>query len=80
MFLFKQKHNEMIVNSRNVRTRAHDALLFTVKRPNNEIYKRNIYYSGAHKLNVLPVVTRKIEKYDVFKTNQKKWLLNTINL
>ena len=29
MFKFKKKHSEIIVNIRNVFTRAHDALLFT---------------------------------------------------
>ena len=49
MFMFKQKNNVMIVNRREVNTRAHDALLFTLFRPNNEKYKRNIYYNGAQR-------------------------------
>ena len=65
--MFKQRNNEMIVNIREVFTRVHDALLFTSIRPNNEKYKRNIYYKGA-------------VKYENFKLNQKKWLLSTINL
>ena len=80
MFMFKQKHNEMIVNRREVFTRAHDALLFTVIRPNNEKYKRNVYYKGALKWNELSVENRNIDKYENFKSSQKKWLLNTINL
>ena len=39
MFMFKQRENEIIVNRRDIRTRAHDALLFTMIRPNNEKYK-----------------------------------------
>ena len=78
MFMFKQKHNEMIVNRRDVYTRAHDALLFTTKRPDNEKYKRNIYYKGAVRWNELSVKTRNINKYEIFKSNQKKWLKQTI--
>ena len=33
MFMYKQKYNELIVNYRDVRTRAHDALLFNTVRP-----------------------------------------------
>ena len=79
MFMFTQKQNELIVNRRNIYTRAHDALLFMVNRPNNEKYKRNIYYNGALRWNELSVVNRNIEKYDNFKSTQKKWLLTTIN-
>ena len=56
MFMFKQKGHEMIVNRRDVCTRAHDALLFTMIRPNNEKYKRNIYYKGAQNLSKLGIL------------------------
>ena len=77
--MFKQLNNELIVNRRNVFTRAHDAPLFITIRPNNEKYKRNIYYKGALKCNELSVTNRKIDKYESFKLNQKQWLLSTIN-
>ena len=80
MFIFKQKHNEMIGNRRNVNTREHDALLFTVICPKNEKYKRNIYYNGAQRWNKLSVKNRNIDKYGLLKSNQKQWLLRTINL
>ena len=47
LYMFKQKGNVEIVNTRNVRTRAHNALLFTTLKPNSEKYKRNVYYKGA---------------------------------
>ena len=71
----KHKCNELIVNRRNVYTRAHDATC-----PNNEKFKRNISYTGALKWNKLPVFNRNIEKYESFKSLGKKWLLSTINL
>ena len=69
--MFKQKHNEMIVNRREVFTRAHDTLLFTVMRPNNEKYKRNVYYKGALKWNELSVENRNIDKYENFNKDKK---------
>ena len=68
----------MIVNRREVYTRAHDACLFTTIRPANEKYKRNIYYKGAIIWNELPVDTRNINKCENFKLKQKKWLLQTV--
>ena len=77
LFMFKQRNNEMIVNRREVHTRAHDALLFQTKRPSNEQYKRNIYYNGALRWNEMSVANRGIESYNIFKTRQKKWMLET---
>ena len=74
LFMYKQQQNVHIVNTRNVRTRAHDALLFTTVKPNNETYKRNVYYKGAINWNSLPVNERNILTYDKFKNVQKKKL------
>ena len=71
---------ESIVNRRDVFTRAHDALLFTTKKTENEKYKRNIYCNGAIKWNELSVETRNINKYETFKLNQKKWLQNMLSI
>ena len=62
LYMFKQKGNVDIVNTRNVRTRAHDAISFTKNKPNNEKYKRNVLYKGALAWNALPVIERNIEK------------------
>ena len=72
MFMFKQLNNELIVNRRNVFTRAHDAPLFITStvRPNNEKYKRNIYYKGALKWNELSVTNRKIDRN---RTHKFSW-------
>ena len=77
MFMFKQKENEQIVNRRNINTRAHDAVLFNTERPQNEKYKRNIYYNGALRWNELIVEDRNIVMYKSFKEKQKKWMLST---
>ena len=77
MFMFNQRENELIVNRRNVFTRAHDAPLFITYKPNNEKYKRNIFYNGAIHWNELSVKSRNTQKYDNFKETQKKWMLRT---
>ena len=40
--MYKQQTNVDIVNKRNVKTRAHGALLFVTNKPNNEKYKQNV--------------------------------------
>ena len=59
LFMYKQRHNVNIVNTRNVRTRAHDALIFKTERPQNVKYERNILYKDALSWNSLPDVTLK---------------------
>ena len=63
---------QKILNKRNVRTRAHDAILFTTTKPNNEKYKRNVFYKGALLWNNLTATERNIQNYDKFKSNQIK--------
>ena len=41
LFMYRQQQNVDIINKRKVYTRAHDALLFITKKPNNEKYKQN---------------------------------------
>ena len=76
--MYKQKGNLSIINTRHVRTRAHDALLFTTVKPNNEKYKRNVLYKGVLLWNKLPVHERNIEGYEAFKNCQKLKLINRL--
>ena len=78
--MFKQKGNVNIVNNRNVRTHAHDTILYTTINLNNEKYKRNTLYKGALSWNSLPVHDRNIGNYDTFKTTQKQTALALIEL
>ena len=76
-FVFKRMCNKDLVDDRNIRTRAHDTLLFKVKIPKNESYKRSVEYSGAVKWNALPAITRGIDNYQKLKNNQKRILENS---
>ena len=73
LYMFKQNNNNMIVNIRNVYTRAHDAVLFMTVKPNSEKYKRNVFYKGAVAWNCLSVTVRKMQTYlsikDYLNTN-----------
>ena len=71
-FMFKQKNNQDLIDARDIRTRAHDAILFITIQPNCEKYKHNVYYYGARLWNQLPVEERNIGDYDKFKDAQKK--------
>ena len=75
LFMYKQRKNVKIVNKRDVRTRAHDAILFTTVKPNNEKYKRNVFYKGALLWNTLPVDERNLQTYNKFTIRQKRNLL-----
>ena len=48
-FMFKQKNNDVLLDIRDIRTRAHDAILFnTVSiQPFCEIFKHNVYNYGV---------------------------------
>ena len=46
LYMYKQRTNVQIVNTRNVCTPMHDALLFTTEKPNSEKYKKNVLYKG----------------------------------
>ena len=59
-FMFKQQNNARIVDIRNIRTRAHDAVLFNTRFPTCEKYKHNIFFYGAHIWNQLPAKERKL--------------------
>ena len=71
LLMYKQRDNVHIVNKRNINTRAHDALLFTTQKPNNEKYKQNVFYRGALTRNNLPVRERNIPDFEKFKSVQK---------
>lgn len=76
-FMFKQKKNQDIVNLRDVRTRAHDAVLFTTIIPKNETCKKSALYRGAVLWNDLSVEVRLIDDFEAFKLNRRKWLGST---
>ena len=76
--MYKNKTNNKILNTRDVRTRLYDAPVFITKKPNNEKYKANVFYNGAIYWNNLPVHIRNIETYDLFKNKQKQWAIGQI--
>ena len=77
-FMFKRTARVNLIDNRNIQTRAHDALLFKVKIPKNETYKRSVEYSGAVKWNALPANIREIDNYPQFKHSQKVIFENSI--
>ena len=77
-FMYKQKMNRDLIDIRDIRTRAHDAILFATLQPYCEKYKHNVYYHGARSWNQLPVRKRNIEEYANFKNVQKKKAMQKI--
>ena len=70
-FMFKQKLNQSVVDNRNIRTRAHDAILYESNMPRCEKFKKNVFYYGARLWNQLPVNERRIDENNKFKNVQK---------
>ena len=69
-----------LLNRREIRTRAHDAPLFTVKIPRCEAYKRSVGYSGAETWNGLPPNVRNLIPFKTFKEHQKKEMLTGLDV
>ena len=60
-FMLHRLKRQHLVDTREIRTRAHDAPLFTIKISKVEAYKRSIEYAGATQWNSLPVATHSIK-------------------
>ena len=78
LYMFKQKHNVDLVNNRTVCTRAHDAILFTTKKPNSEKYKINVFYKGALAWNSMSVQIRRSQTYTILKDVLNENLIQAI--
>ena len=72
LFMFTQRNNVDIVNSRIINTRLHDALVFLNNKPNSEKYKNNVLYKGPALWNERPAQKRNIESYEKLKVLLKK--------
>ena len=78
--MYIRKKDKSLLNTREIRTRAHDAPLFKVTMPRCESFKRSVGYFGASGWNSLPVATRNIENFVAFKYNQKNSMLQPLLL
>ena len=69
-FMYGRLERPDLRDGRDIRTRAHIALLFKVAIPKNEAFKR----SGSCQWNSLPAEVCNTENYDVSKAKQKSQL------
>ena len=79
-FMYIRKCRPQLINSSEIRTRAHDAPLFLVEIPRCEAFKRSVGYHGSVSWNALPPTTRNTDSYLVFKFNMKKEMLKPVNV
>ena len=77
-FMFKQQGNIDIINRRNIRTRLHDAIVFTFYKPNSEKCRQNVIYRGALEWNRLNKEQRLLANYKSFKNSQKRFMSNLL--
>ena len=74
-FMYTRKGNRALLNTREIRTRAHDAPVFNVTIPRCEAFKRSVCYHGSTEWNNLPTVIRNIDNFPSFKTKQKNTMI-----
>ena len=79
-FMYIRKKNKSLLNTREIRTRAHDAPLFTVPIPRCEAFKRSVCYSGSVGWNGLNANLRNTGNYLSFKQKQKDCMLQPLKL
>ena len=79
-FMYIRKKNKSLLNTREIRTRAHDAPLFTVPIPRCEAFKRSVCYSGSVWWNGLNANLRYNGNYLSFKQKQKDCMLQPLKL
>ena len=75
LYMYKQKSNVDILNSRIINTRMHDALVFITNKPNSEKYKNNVLFKGPILWNSRTVEERNIQSYETLKNILKKEIL-----
>ena len=69
--------NKYIKENHSVNTRLNDGPVFEVPKPNNDIIKKSVIYSGAFDWNSLEADTRNIDQKLKFKRVQKAWMSST---
>ena len=77
-FMYGRMSKEQLLDTRDIRTRAHDAPLFKIKVPKNETYKRSVEYAGSQQWNSLAADVRNIRDASSFKRFQKCELQRSI--
>ena len=79
-FMYRRKNRIELLNTLQIRTRAHDAPLFKTKIPRCESFKRSIGYAGSIAWNGLSPIVRNTDSYLEFKSIQKKSMLHPLSL
>ena len=75
-YMFNNK-SKYIRGSHSINTRLFDGPVFDVPKPNNDIIKKSVIYSGALDWNNLESDLRNIKELFQFKRSQKAWMSST---
>ena len=73
-YMYKRSDNPEYLDLRNLPTRRHDGILFTVINPKKEMIKRSVMYKGSLAWNNLEEKYKRVDSYTTFKYKQKHWL------
>ena len=75
-FMFNNK-SKCVKETHSISTRLNDGPLFDIPKPNSDIIKKSVIYSGALDWNNLDADIRNIGELFQFKRSQKSWTANT---
>ena len=73
-YMFNNK-SKYVKGNHLVNTRMHDGPVFDVPKPNSDVIKKGVIYSGALDWNNLDAEIRNIKDLVQFKRTQKYWML-----
>ena len=79
-FMYSRMSRPELLNTREIRTRAHDAPLFNVTIPRCEGFKQSIGYFGSTEWNELQPSTHNIDPFLAFKYHNKKEMFKPLEL
>ena len=76
-FMYNRLKRSDLVDTKDIRTRAHDTPLFKISIPKVQAYKRAVKYAGALQWNSLPRKHCGIGSFVEFKAKQKLIMCKT---
>ena len=76
--MYKRLGNIDLINRGNIRTRLHDAIVFTTYKPNSEKSRQNVIYRGALEWNKLNKEQRLLANFKSFKSSKRKFMSNLL--
>ena len=76
--MYKRKHQPQYIQNPRRQLRVYEGPVFIEYQSQNATFERSVMFRGSKAWNHLPVDTRNMQNYDLFKKNTKQSMLNHI--